>query len=77
MYIENASFFVGFGAGFLVAAIGGFIFGHINTARNTMRRPDSPMSVQTRGTPRQVMTAAARAARNCFFWTLIFIGRLR
>ena len=74
MQLDQSSFLFGLAVGFVIASIGGIILGRINLGLDAMRKPDRPMSVPTKGTPRDMMRAAAAGFNQCLIWSIALVG---
>lgn len=73
MACDKSTLFIGIVIGMGIAGIAGVILGYINTARNAMLRPDQPMTVPTKGTPREVMRAAAAGFIQFLIWSIVLV----
>lgn len=71
--IDGPSFYAGCFTGVLVAGILARIASRILIAWARRKLPDRPMTVQTQGTPRQIMEVAAGAALAALGWTVVLI----
>ncbi len=74
MQLDQSSFVVGLVMGVVITSIGGVILGRINVGLDAMRKPDRPMSVPTKGTPRDMMRVAAAGFNQCLFWSIALVG---
>jgi len=71
---EQMVFVAGFTFGVFFAGIAGWIWNHIQLARNAINMPNRPMIVPTHGTPRAVLNNAIIGFRRFIFWLIVLIS---
>ena len=78
MEIESESFLVGFGAGFVICFVLGFLARRFTDSRGASRRPAQKASVTVKAekSPSEIVHEAAKASVLAFLWGILFIGAL-
>lgn len=74
MALDQSSFVYGLVLGAVLMGIFGVIMGRINLGLDAMRKPDRPMTVPTKNTPRDMMRVASAGFRQCLLWSILMAG---